>query len=329
VLAKIGDFDRAQKEIDDAFRLDPKAPDGFLYRGEIHLLKKEPQAALQDFEDALALSPSSMLASAGRDAARRALNPAGARPSPAALMTASPVAQIAQAPERRIALIIGNSAYRSAAFLPNPRRDAQAVADALRQVGFQTVELAMDLDREAMVKALRAFRGQADHADWALIYFAGHGIEINRVNYLIPIDAKLVDDRDVNDETVSYESVLRAIGGARALRLLVLDACRVNPFKDRMRRSIALRSPTDRGLAPPPEDTEPGTMVVYSAKEGEVAADDSAFARAFVAELKVPGREVRRLFDYVRDAVLRDTNKRQQPFTYGSLPGDRDFFFAK
>jgi hypothetical protein len=99
-----------------------------------------------------------------------------------------------------------------------------------------------------------------------------------------------------------------------------------------MNRTMASRGGTDRGLAPPPE-SKPGTLVVYSAKDGEVAADDidgvnSPFARAFVAELKEPGREVRRLFDYVRDDVLEATNDRQQPFTYGSLPGRRDFYFV-
>jgi uncharacterized caspase-like protein len=226
---------------------------------------------------------------------------------------------------------MGNSDYRSVAVLPNPRRDARAVADALRQTGFQTVELAVDLDRDSMVKALRLFRDQADNADWALVYFAGHGIEINRVNYLIPTDARLADDRDVQAETVSFEDLMRAVGGARALRLVVLDACRNNPFRERMRTTTASRGSLDRGLARPPE-TEPGTLVVYSAKEGEIAADDvdgvnSPFARAFVAALKVPGREVRRLFDYVRDDVMDATNRRQQPFTYGSLPGRRDFFF--
>jgi uncharacterized caspase-like protein len=103
--------------------------------------------------------------------------------------------------------------------------------------------------------------------------FAGHGVEISGVNYLIPVDAKLLDDRDVKTETVSYEELLSAAGGARTLRLLVLDACRVNPFKDSMRRTMASRGSNDRGLAPPPE-VEPGTMVVYSAKDDEVAVDD-------------------------------------------------------
>jgi uncharacterized caspase-like protein len=199
-------------------------------------------------------------------------------------------------------------------------------------VGFDNVVLALDLDRNSMVKALQSFRDQADQADWALVYFAGHGIEFDHVNYLIPIDARLLDDRDVKTETVSYEEVLNATVGARALRVVVLDACRINPFKDQMRRTVALRSATDRGLAAPPE-TAPGTLVVYSAKEGEVAADEAAaganspFAAALVTELKVPGLEVRRVFDNVRDDVLEATGYRQQPFTYGSLPGRRDFFF--
>jgi uncharacterized caspase-like protein len=125
--------------------------------------------------------------------------------------------------------------------------------------------------------------------------------------------------------------VLNAVSDATALRVIVLDACRVNPFKERMHRSISPRGAADRGLAAPPE-TEPGTLTVYSAREGDVAEDgdgvNSPFARAFVAELKVPGLEVRRVFDNVRDDVIETTRRRQQPFTYGSLPGRRDFFFV-
>jgi uncharacterized caspase-like protein len=183
-----------------------------------------------------------------------------------------------------------------------------------------------------MLKALRSFRDQADGADWALIYFAGHGIEMNRVNYLIPIDAELSDSRDIEDETVSYGALLKAAEGARALHIVILDACRNNPFKERLRVAAA-RSSVDRGLARPPE-ADPGTLVVYAAKEGEVAADEvagspnSPFALAFVTRLKTPGREVQRMFDDVRDDVMHATNGRQQPYKYGSLPGSRDFFFV-
>jgi uncharacterized caspase-like protein len=203
------------------------------------------------------------------------------------------------------------------------------VAEALRQAGFDTVDLT-DLDLAGMVKALQAFRDKADSADWALVYFAGHGIEINRVNYLIPVDAKLADSRDVKRETVSYEDFAEAIGGAKALRIIILDACRNNPFKASMRQTAAVRGSLERGLAAPPE-AEPGTLVVYSAKEGQAAVDgdgvNSPFATALIAQLKVPDRDVRRVFDYVREEVMDATGKRQQPFTYGSLP-PRDFFFV-
>jgi uncharacterized caspase-like protein len=126
--------------------------------------------------------------------------------------------------------------------------------------------------------------------------------------------------------------MLKAIEGAKALRIIILDACRNNPFKAHWPQTAALRGSLDRGLRPPPE-TVPGTLVVYSAKEGQAAVDDvggdnSPFALAFVAGLRKAGREVRRMFDDVRDDVLEATDNRQQPFAYGSLPGKRDFFFV-
>jgi Tfp pilus assembly protein PilF len=336
------DAGRAIADAEESIRLDLKDAFAYNVRGRAYFDKGQYALAIVDYEQAIRLDPLLSEARQNRERAQAVLALPQTTPQP---LTAFAVPSTQDRPavtpqpapppvpaERRVALVIGNSQYRAVPALPNPKRDAQAVADALRQAGFATVELAMDLDRDGMVKALRSFRSQADRADWALVYFAGHGIEINRVNYLIPVDAKLDDDRDVKDEAVSYEALLNAIAGARALRLVVLDACRSNPFRERMHRSIASRGSLDRGLAPPPE-TEPGTLVVYSAKEGEVAADDvdgvnSPFAKAFVARLKVPGREVRRMFDDVRDDVIEVTNKRQQPFTYGSLPGRRDFFFV-
>jgi tetratricopeptide (TPR) repeat protein len=335
------DHDRAIADFTQAIRVNPKMALAYNFRGRAWLDKDQYDRAIADFDKAIRLDPALAEARQNRVRAQALLTaaqvapptaPPQAVPSPAAQPQA--VARPAAPPgaeERRIALVIGNSSYRSVAALPNPRRDAVAVADALRQTGFQSVELAVDLDRDGMIGALQSFRAKADRADWALVYFAGHGIEIDRVNHLIPVDAKLLDDRDVSAETVSYEDVATAIGGARALRVIVLDACRNNPFKDRMRRTVASRSATDRGLAPPP--AEAGMLVVYSAKEGEVAADDvngvnSPFARAFVAQIRTPGLEVRRLFDVVRDDVMEATGRRQQPYTYGSLSGRRDFFFV-
>jgi uncharacterized caspase-like protein len=232
--------------------------------------------------------------------------------------------------ERRVALVIGNSAYAAAPALPNPRRDAEAVADALRQAGFQTVTLVSDAGRDAMRDALRTFRTAADKADWGVIYYAGHGIQIGKNNYLIPVDAQLTDERDVETETISYAELERTINGVKALRIIILDACRVDPFERQMARLNPGRS-IPRGLSAPPEP-EPGLLVIYSAKDGQVAedgdGDNSPFATSLITQLKTPGREVRRLFDFVRDDVMSVTNKRQQPFTYGSLPAKRDFFFV-
>jgi uncharacterized caspase-like protein len=122
---------------------------------------------------------------------------------------------------------------------------------------------------------------------------------------------------------------MAAVDGATKLRLIILDACRNNPFLGQMRRTIATRS-VGRGLAR--VEPEAGSLVVYSAKHGEIALDGdetiSPFASAFIKNLATPGLEVRRLFDVVRDDVMASTNGRQQPFSYGSLPGSEDFFFA-
>jgi uncharacterized caspase-like protein len=214
--------------------------------------------------------------------------------------------------------------------LSNPARDAAAVAAALRKVGFQSVVVANDLGKEKMALALRDFGRAAEGADWALVYYAGHGIEISGANYLIPTDAKLETDRDVNFEAIPLDHVLSAVEGASKMRLVLLDACRDNPFASQMRRTVASRS-IGRGLAPIEPQT--GSLVVYAAKHGETALDgsgtgNSPFVAALIKELSIPGIEIRKLFDLVRDDVLEATNNQQQPFTYGSIPGRQDFYFV-
>src|SRR5215472_241611 len=123
------------------------------------------------------------------------------------------------------------------AALTNPAKDSKAVADALRQVGFQSVTLVNDATRDKMVETIRAFATEADHSDWALIYYAGHGIEVGGSNYLVPVDAKLASDRDVQFESIGLEQIMSAVDGASKLRLVLLDACRDNPFANTMQRS--------------------------------------------------------------------------------------------
>jgi Caspase domain len=230
---------------------------------------------------------------------------------------------------KRVALVIGNSGYQNVPALQNPQRDAATVAKALEAVGFQSVTLQVNLGREQLVDTLRTFAKEAENADWAVVYYAGHGIEVAGINYLIPTDAKIASDRDISLEAIPIDQVLNAAERARALRLVILDACRDNPFANQMKRTVASRS-IGRGLAK--IEPDPGTLVVYAAKHGETALDgdggNSPFVTAFVKDIQVPGVEVRRLFDNVRDDVMDMTGRRQQPYSYGSVPGRQDFYFT-
>ncbi len=201
----------------------------------------------------------------------------------------------------------------------------------IRNVGFRSVVTKMDLTRDQTIQALREFANVADSADWAVVYYSGHGIEYGGVNYMIPVDAQLKVDRDIDLETVDVGKVLSAIEGAKRLRLVILDACRDNPFTSQMRRTMASRS-IGRGLAR--IEPEAGTLVVYAAKHGETALDgegrNSPFAEALVRRIQErPSQEIRRLFDLVRDDVMETTRGKQQPFSYGSLSGREDFYFVR
>jgi len=243
----------------------------------------------------------------------------------------SPSVSLVRPQGRRVALVIGNSLYQNAPQLPNPSGDAAAVGAALRAVGFQSVTVLNDLSREGTLNALRSFASEAANADWAVIYYAGHGMEAAGMNYLVPVDAALKSDRDLSIEAVSLEQVLNAAERASSLRLVILDACRDNPFASQMKRSLTVASRSvSRGLASVEPDA--GTLVVYAAKHGETASDgdgaNSPFATAFMSNLKKPNIEIRRLFDYVRDDVMDVTRRQQQPFTYGSLSGRQEYFFV-
>jgi len=159
----------------------------------------------------------------------------------------------------------------------------------------------------------------------AIIYYAGHGIEVDKTNYMIPVDAQLENDRSITYEAVPLDLALQAVAGATRLKLVIVDACRDNPFLTTMQKTDASRS-LGRGLA----GVEPtaGTLVVYSAKEGTVALDgasgtNSPFAAALLSHIEQPGIEINFLFRKVRDDVLRKTHRAQQPFTYGSLPAEQ------
>jgi tetratricopeptide (TPR) repeat protein len=367
----MGDLDHALADYNAALKIEPDAISIFTGRGLTYEKAGDLVRAREDFKRTLA-SPEQLRI----DTTRASLETARSRlaaydsgdvqptipaapprvtsetsiPTPvvsAPILTkpvAPPAAQAAVTQGRRIALVIGNSAYKNVPVLTNPQNDAAAIATSLRNIGFDNVPLAVDATREKLIDALRAFADEAEKADWAMVYYAGHGIEVNGQNYLIPTDSKLATDRDVQFEAIPLDQVMAALEGAKKLKLVLLDACRDNPFAPQMRRtaapaavaavssaggSISSRS-IGRGLGE--VKVQGASLVVFAAKHGETALDgeggNSPFAVAMVQRIATPGVEINKIFRLVRDDVMEATAGRQEPYTYGSLPGKEDFFFV-
>ena len=232
---------------------------------------------------------------------------------------------------QRVALVIGNSAYEHVQPLRNPGNDARAVGDAFERLGYSVTRL-MDADYDALRQGLKSFKAAARGADVAVVFYAGHGIGVvGRGNFLVPVDAKLEYADDMDGEAMPLARATSAVGHTRQLGLVILDACRDNPFVKSMAGSTRSIS---RGLAP--VETSGRTMVAYAAKDGTTALDIGGGAHSPYTEVLLkylreePGLEVRKLFGKVRDEVVEATErlgKRQEPYTYASL-GGRDFYLA-
>src|SRR5258708_4588745 len=226
--------------------------------------------------------------------------------------------------DRRVALVIGNSVYRNASQLPNTINDANAVSALFRSVGFEVVNSRTDLGVLDFKRAVRDFLITAENADVAVVYYAGHGIEVNGTNYLIPVDAKLARDYDVEDEAVALDRIIWALQSVKRLRLILLDACRDNPFVVRLQRSVGIRAAAKGGLAKI-DEVSADTLVGYAAKAGSVSYDgdgpNSPFASALLKHIAEPGFDIRIALGRVRDDVVKSTGGRQEPYFYGSLGG--------
>ena len=327
---KMGDFARAKAEFEKAVA--SKAP------AQTDVMKTARETAIARLAalNAGAQQPVIPAAPVQRVSETSIPTPAAAPPTVAV--------RPAESQGRRVALVIGNSAYQKVPALPNPQKDADTIATSLRNIGFETVTLRMDATRESLIDGLRSFANEAEKADWAVVYYAGHGIEVNGQNYLIPVDAKLAVDRDVQFEAIPLDQVLAALEGARKLKLVLLDACRDNPFSPQMRKTtapdvVAANSTAGgkvgtrsigRGLGE--VKVTGASLVVFAAKHGQTALDgegaNSPFAVALVQRIATPGVEINKIFRLVRDDVMEATAGRQEPYTYGSLPGKEDFFFV-
>jgi formylglycine-generating enzyme required for sulfatase activity len=239
------------------------------------------------------------------------------------------LAAIASAPalaDKRVALVIGNSAYQSITPLDNPKNDARLMADTLRSLGFSLVggRAQLDLDKGGIDRAVRAFGAQLQGADVGLFYYAGHGVQVSGANYLVPVDANPVRQSDVDFQMLDANVILRQMADSGTkLNLVILDACRNNPFGGR-----GLRGGT-RGLAQ--MQAPEGTLISFATQPGNVAQDgddgDSPYTKALAQTIRKPGLDVFRTFNEVGLAVASATGGTQQPWVSLS-PIKGDFYFV-
>jgi len=236
----------------------------------------------------------------------------------------------AEAARDRIALVMGMGDYQYLPPLQNTRNDATDMARTLERIGFD-VTLSLDASTSEMTQILDDFAFHSEVAELALIYFAGHGIEVQGENFLIPVDANVTSNRDVQRQSASLKQLLAAVDRARKMRIVILDSCRDNPLGD----SIALSSTSTQSS--PQEDTrgggggmaavdpDRGTLVAFAARDGQVAldgtGDNSPYAQALMQKMVQPNLEISLMFRQVRDIVLQKTGNLQEPHTYGSLTG--------
>jgi uncharacterized caspase-like protein len=216
--------------------------------------------------------------------------------------------------EKRFALVIGNGAYAGSARLDNPLADSEAIAARLTRHGFQ-VYLERNLTRQQMVAAIQKFSMDASEADLSVLYFAGHGVQINGVNFLVPIDVGTSDATRMGFDAVPLNTLIESALPGKA-RLVFLDACRDNPWLKSSTRGLS------RGLAP--ISVASGTLISYATKDGSIAFDGSGkhspFTQALLEHIDQP-EDIGIVLRRVRERVMSLTNGQQQPWEYGSLTG--------
>ncbi len=333
ILLALGDASGALADFNEALRMEPNSISSLWGRGQVYEMQGRPLLAFSDYKRATEIKSADREHIEAQNKARARLivleaqtSQAPVTPALASTQTGTPARP--QAPAgRRVALVIGNSAYKATGELPNPKNDAAAVAGELTRLGFEVMER-HDLTYERMRRTLGEFEDKTAGAEWAFVYYAGHGMELNGKNWLIPVDAQLIRATDTPDEAIPLDRVLDRLAAVTRLRIVVLDACRNNPYLSRMvMNRVATRAVT-RGLTA----VEPshGEVVFYAARDGNLALDgtegNSPFAAALVKHMDEDGIELGRFFRRVTSSVLAATGNQQEPFVYGRIP-DEDFYF--
>ena len=236
------------------------------------------------------------------------------------------------ASQKRVALVIGNSDYQHTQPLSNPGNDAQDMATVLRRLGFE-VHFGKDLTFLAMNQLLKRFSRALNGADVGLFFYAGHGMQVNGQNYIIPIDAELKQQSDLQFETIGLNNILAQLLRTSLIRLVFLDACRDNSFGNNLARSKgpgSRRGGGGQGLAVVNISGASGTLVTFATSPGQVALDgfgrNSPFTGALLKHIEIPNVDIDLMMKRVRGEVSRSTRQRQQPWTNSSLNGE--FFIA-
>jgi len=321
-----GELDKAIRDFDRALTLDPDYADAYVNRGFAFEGKGEIAKAKADFQSALDKPDKYLFTLRYKQAARARL---------IVLQTgdaAPPATSRPGSSERRVALVIGNGKYRHAAALPNPANDARLISKSLRDMGFDVTD-GLDLNKDAMKKTINAFLGKAATAKIAVVFYAGHGMQVNGKNYLVPTDFDTSKARDAEAAMVEVDFILAGLDDQIRTNIIILDACRNNPLVDEKKpvvvagRSISVRS----GLATPSglgagAALGAGTLLAFATAPGQVALDgdgtNSPFSAALGRHISTPGIEVQQMLTRVRAEVVSATKNQQVPWSNSSLLGD-------
>jgi len=259
-------------------------------------------------------------------------SPAPAPPAPAAAAPAAPAARVqAAATGRRVALVIGNGAYAHVKALPNPPNDARAIAKSLRDIGF-TVSEGLDLDRDTMQKTIHDFLREAARSQIAVVYYAGHGVQVDGRNYLVPVDIEFKAGARMTDAMVDMDTIMAGLDDQIRTNILILDACRNNPMAPQVASAGPSRGiEAGSGLAAPASlgsgsTLGAGTLIAFATAPGQVALDgegaNSPFSAALSRHVGTPGLEVQQMLTRVRAEVVAATKGKQVPWSNSSLLGE-------
>ncbi|MFZ2155840.1 MAG: caspase family protein [Bradyrhizobium sp.] len=353
-----GDFDRAIADGTEAIRLaKAKAPvnimtppgsvliSAYVQRGLAYEAKGDYEHAREDFKvtlEGVAVDAGSKANQATAKVRLSLLSDpvAPALPAPRAApgtpsatepKAAAPAAAGAGFAGRRVALVIGNGAYAHVKALPNPPNDARSVAKSLREIGF-TVSEGIDLDRAAMQKTTRDFLREAARAQVAVVYYAGHGVQIDGRNYLVPVDVSLRAGTSMTDAMIDMDTILAGLDDQVRTNILILDACRNNPLEPQVASAGSNRAiEAGSGLAAPAAlgagaTLGAGTLIAFATAPGQVALDgegaNSPFSAALSRHIGTSGLEVQQMLTRVRAEVVAATKARQVPWSNSSLLGE-------